>query len=87
MTTIMLPSDSESRNKIKNSISEISVSLSRIESERIHINEILKDIEEEFELPKKEMRKVAKIYHKQNLNEVVDEAETIEETYKQIMGL
>lgn len=83
----MLPSDSESRNKIKNSISEISVSLSRIESERIHINEILKDIEEEFELPKKEMRKVAKIYHKQNLNEVVDEAETIEETYKQIMGL
>lgn len=84
---LTLPSNEVDRKTIKNAVSEISASWTRVEAERDHVNSILEKLEEEFELPKKEMRKVARIYHKQNLNEVLDEAESIEEAYNGIMGL
>ena len=55
--------------------------MTRIEAERDFINETLASLQEDFELPKKYMRKVAVTYHKQNLNKVKEEFSDIEDLY------
>lgn len=82
--SVIIPSSPEDRQQVKNRLTEISASLTRIESERDHINEILQDLQDEYELPKKHMRKVAKVYHKQNLIQVKEEFSDIEEIYTSI---
>ena len=82
---VVIPSSPEDKNKVNNSIKEISNSLTRIEAERSLINEILADLQDEFELPKKYMRRLAKVYHKQNLNEVKTETEELEDLYNEII--
>ena len=63
----------EQKKQLKGAIQEISNSLTRVEAERDLIKDILQDIEDKFELPKKYTRKIAKIYHKQNFKEVQEE--------------
>jgi siroheme synthase (precorrin-2 oxidase/ferrochelatase) len=84
MSNVTVPSSPEDRKKILGAIKEISDSLTRIESERDLIKDILSDIEDKFELPKKYTRKVAKIYHKQNMNEVKAEQEELETIYETV---
>ena len=82
--SVIIPSSPEDRQAVKNRLTEISNSLTRIESERDHINEILHDMQDKFDLPKKHMRKVAKVYHKQNINEVKEEFADIEDIYNAV---
>lgn len=82
--SVVIPSSPEDRKDVKNRISQISDSLTRIEAERDHINDILSDLQDQYELPKKHMRKVAKVYHKQNLTEMKDEFSDIEEIYTSV---
>ena len=84
MSNVTLPSSPEDRKKIMNAIQEISNSLTRIESERHLIKEILVDVQDNFNLPKKYTRKVAKIYHKQNFSEVQQEQEELEAIYETV---
>lgn len=63
MTMISSPAD---RKKIKDALVEISNSMTRIEAERDLIKEIVKTVSEDFELPKKYVNKMARLYHKQN---------------------
>jgi len=79
--SVVIPSSPEDRKDVKNRLTEISNSLTRIEAERTHINEILTELQDQYELPKKHMRKVAKVYHKQNIREVKSEFDDIEEIY------
>lgn len=80
--SVIIPSSPEDRKNIANAIKEISNAMTRAEAERDHIKEILNDLEEKYEMPKKEMRKVARIYHKQNINEIKDEMSDIEDVYE-----
>ena len=57
--------------KILGCLQEISNSLTRIEAERDLIKDILQRMQDEFELPKKLSRKLAKTYHKRNFEEEV----------------
>lgn len=84
--TLVLPNNPNDRNKIRDAMKEISGSFTRVESERDFVNDVLDRLEEEYELPKKEMRKLAKIYHKQNVNEVVNETKSIEDAYNLLMS-
>jgi archaellum component FlaC len=84
MSNVTLPSSPDDRKKIMSAIQEISNSLTRIEAERDLIKEILSDVEDKFELPKKYTRKVAKIYHKQNFKEVQAEQEELETIYETV---
>lgn len=68
--------------KLKNKFEEISKSLTRIAAERDLIKEILGDIKDEFEIAPKVSRKLAKIYHKRNLQEVVAEHSEVTDTYE-----
>lgn len=83
-SSVIIPSSTDERNRIQSAIKEISNSLTRIEAERDLIKETLKLLEDEFELPKKYMRKVAVTYHRQNLNQVKEEFSDIEEIYTAI---
>lgn len=84
MSNITIPSSPEDRKKILNAIQEISNSLTRIAAERDLIKEILQNVEDNFELPKKYTRKVAKIYHKQNFKEVQAEQSELETIYETV---
>lgn len=84
MSNVMLPSSPEDRKKIMGAVQEISNALTRIESERDLIKEILADVEDKFKLPKKYTRKVAKIYHKQNMSQVQQEQEDLVTIYETV---
>lgn len=81
-----IPSDPAERKKVMDALQEISASMTRIEAERDLIKNILDRIEDEFEIPKKPARKLAKIYHKQNFTEVQQEQEELETLYETIVG-
>jgi hypothetical protein len=83
MFNTLTPND---RIKLKGKFDEISNSYTRIEAERDLIREILNDIKEEFEIAPKISRKLAKIRHKRNLQEVVAETQEVEETYTDIFA-
>ena len=83
MMTTLNPAD---KAKLKGKFEEISNSYTRIEAERELIREILSDIKEEFEMPPKIARRLAKIYHRRNLQEVVAENEEVTETYDEVFS-
>jgi len=83
MLTALNPSD---KVKLKGKFEEISNSYTRIEAERELIREILSDIKDDFEIPPKIARKLAKIFHKRNLQEVVAENEEITEAYDEVFS-
>jgi len=83
MLTALNPSD---KVKLKGKFEEISNSYTRIEAERDLIREILSDIKDDFEIPPKIARKLAKIFHKRNLQEVVAENEEITEAYDEVFS-
>jgi len=81
---VTIPSSPEDRKEVRDRLNEISNALTRIEAERDHINEILNDLQDDYELPKKHMRKVSRVFHKQNINEVKEEFSDIEDIYNAI---
>lgn len=76
----------EDKKKFLNAIVEISNSMTRTEAERDLINEIIKDLSEEFDINKKIIRKIAKAYHKQNLNEEQQDHEEFVELYEEVVS-
>jgi hypothetical protein len=69
---------------LKGKFDEISNSYTRIAAERDLIKDILSDVKDQFEIPPKIARKLAKVYHKRNLQEVVAENEELAETYNEL---
>jgi hypothetical protein len=86
MSNVIVPSSPEDRKKIKDALIEISSSLTRMEAERDLIKDILAEVEDKFELPKKYIRKLAKIYHKQNYAEIRQEQDDVETLYETVTG-
>ena len=85
MSNVTIPSSPDDRKKVLNALQEFSNSMTRIEAERDLLKQILANLQEEFDLPKKYMRKVANVYHKQNLVEFKAEAEEVEDIYESIV--
>lgn len=78
----MIESDKE---KVLGVLKEISNAMTRIEGERGFINEALKEASEKYEIDKKQLRKLAKVYHRQNFSTEVAEQETFVELYETIV--
>lgn len=70
--------------KVLGCLQEISNSLTRIESERDLIKEILQKMQDEHEIPKKLSRKLAKTYHKRNFDEEVAQQNDFVEVYETV---
>ena len=77
-------SSPEDRKKIFAAIREISNSMVRIEAERDLIKDIVKDVSDNYQLSRKTVNKMAKVYHKQNLSQTVAEHDEFVETYEEI---
>lgn len=66
---------------IKAGLQEISNSLTRMEAERENIREIVNKFATEYEMNKRVTRKLARIFHKRNIEEERAEQEEINSTY------
>jgi hypothetical protein len=77
-TGIVMPSTDADKKRIKDCMDEISASYLRQESERTFVKEALIALQDDVGIPKKYLGKMARIYHKQNMAEVVSEIEEIE---------
>ena len=76
--SIIIPSSDADKQRIKGAMDEISNAYTRIEAERDFIKEAIISLEDDVGIPKKYLSKMARIYHKNNMNEVVAEIEDIE---------
>ena len=85
MSNVVIPSDDETKKRIRGALEEISNSMTRMGAERDLIKNILQDVEDDTQVPKKYLRKMANIFHKQNLNEVKTENDDIETLYETVV--
>lgn len=74
------------RKKIRDALQEISNSMTRIEAERDLIKDIKSDLVEQFEMTKKTVSKLARVYHKRNFNEEQAAQSEFELLYEQIVN-
>lgn len=75
------------RKKIKDALQEISNSMTRMDAERDLIKEIKADLHEQFkeQLSKKQISKMARVYHKQNFTEERLAADEFETLYEEVV--
>lgn len=85
MSNVVIPSDDETKKRIRGALEEISNSMTRMGAERNLIKNILQDVEDDTQVPKKYLRKMANIFHKQNLNEVKTENDDVETLYETVV--
>jgi len=78
MANVIIPSSEEDRKRIRDAMEEISNSYTRVEAERDFVKEAINNLAEDVDVPKNILRKMARIYHKQNMAAVVYEVEDIE---------
>lgn len=82
---IAVPSSPADKKAIKDAMQEISNSLTRIEAERDHVKETVKEISNKYQIPTRAFRKLATTYHKQNFNEEAASFEEFETLYESIV--
>jgi hypothetical protein len=83
MNQISNPAD---RLKIKKMLAEISNSMTRVDAEKDLIRETIKDMSDQFQLSKKTLNKMARVYHKQNFQQEVAGHEEFEALYEQVVN-
>jgi Transcriptional regulator DsbA len=81
MTNTFSPQDLK---EIKNAFDEISNAMTRAEAEKDYIKEAFITLKDKFEIPPRLARKLAKVYHKRNVQEVVAENSDFEEFYDKV---
>ena len=86
MIQMNIPTNPKDIEKIRKMMKEISNSMARIESERSLIKETVDAVCDEFELPKKAFRKMARVYHKQNFNDEIAAQEEFAALYEGVTG-
>lgn len=75
------------RKKFKDALQEIANSKTRIAAENDLIKDIIADLSESFELPKKTVSKLAKVYYKQNMSQEAQEFDELETLYEEVVNL
>ena len=72
------------KKKIYDALKSISNSYTRIEAERDYVKEVLKNLYDDYKIPKKTLSKLASTYHKQNFTEEVALNEEFELIYQTV---
>lgn len=78
--------DINKEQKIKNAIVELSNSFLRTESERDLQKEIIKKLNDDTDIDKKVIRKMARTYHKQNYHEEHQANEEFSDLYETVFN-
>lgn len=74
----------QDRKKIRDAMIEASNSYIRIDAERDLIKNIINDLHDVYKIPKKQLSKMVKVYHKNNFQEEVALADEFEELYQTV---
>jgi len=82
--SVIVPSSPEDKKKIRQALQEISDSLTRMEAERDLIKDILQTVEDNYKIKKKYTRRLAKVFHKQNFNQVQQDQQDLETLYETV---
>lgn len=82
--SVIVPSSPEDKKKIRQALQEISDCLTRMEAERDLIKDILQTVEDNYKIKKKYTRRLAKVYHKQNFNQVQQDQQDLETLYESV---
>jgi len=80
----MTVNNEEDRKKLYSAIQDMSNSMHRVAAERDLQTEIIKEMSDEFQIPKKTIRKIAKTFHKQNLTQEVADHEDFVNLYETV---
>lgn len=75
---------SDDAKAIKMVMRDISDSMTRIDGEKDFIKESINELSEKYSIPKKNLSKVARIIHKQNMAEVQADNNDVEELYEDL---
>ncbi len=75
---------SDDAKAIKMVMQDISNSMTRIDGEKDFIKESINELSEKYSIPKKNLNKVARIIHKQNMAEVQADNNDVEELYEDL---
>ena len=70
------------QKRLLGAMKELSNSMTRVEAERDFQKEAIDSVAEELNLEKKYIRKLATIYHKQNMTQFKQENEEVETLYE-----
>ena len=81
----MTISNAADRKKILDAILEISNSMTRISAERDFIKDAVADVSDKFQIPKKIVAKMARVYHKQSFNTESEENSEFESLYEEVV--
>ena len=84
MSNVRIPSSDEDKKRIKGCIEEISNAMTMMDAQRTFIKEAVNSCVEDVEIDKKHLRKMATIYHKQNMEESRTEANEVYELYEEL---
>lgn len=84
--TVIVPSDPETRERLKKAIVDISNQWAIIEGHQAVVKEGIKSISEDYELPSKFISKLARAYHRQNFSSQQTEFEEFTDLYDAIIG-
>ena len=82
--SVVVPSSPEDKKKIRQALQEISDSMTRMEAERDLIKDILQTVEDNYKIKKKYTRRLAKVFHKQNFNQVQQDQQDLETLYESV---
>lgn len=74
----------QDKEKVLGVLKELSNAMTRIEAEKDFMKEAIKEAAEKYELDKKHLRKMARVFHKNNFDEVQGESEEFCELYEKI---
>jgi len=84
MSNIIIPTNPADLTKLKQMIGEATNAMARIDSENELKKEIIEEIVENFEIPKKLVTKMITVAHKANFNEISGEAEDFNDLYESV---
>lgn len=71
--------------RLKGAIREIDVAMTQIQNQKDHIKQIISDVYDELEIEKKLIRKMGKVYHKQEFSKIKNENGEFEAFYESVI--
>jgi len=83
---IIIPSNPAELKTIQAAMKEMSDCMIRIDSEKEAMKDIVEDLNEKYELPKKFISKMARVYHKQSFDKESVEHEDFADLYVAVTG-
>lgn len=82
---LAVPTNAKDQQRLKQALAEITACMQRMDDEREHIKDIVKMVEEEFDIKGKVTRKLASTMYKHNYADVQAEHEHFEFLYESLV--